>query len=304
MERDASGILLNRTNSHCMSITYWSETICTAWSLVYQGRSHQIWSGQVRCACATTRYARGCRGMLPPEKFGNLGAMRLILRQFLGQYNASRRPDDSKFQLVPVCLGELCGCQPSSGTKWQCQASHDEGKSGPVETGLTELVATALYMRVRWKYFVKSITPVMLTLERHIIGLLSQSVDQYRCDQWNPNLYLLIAAILHFAYCMPVHTLVSPWTVYTLQKLKCNSHSRFTCNVHVYSAHVYSAEKWVTCWAKLTECCSDLQMRLCKLLFTFHGPYMWLTWHTSPAFHACWHAVAHRCLTMSHNSWP
>ena len=62
---------------------------------------------QVRCVCATTRYARGCRGMLPPEKFGNLGAMRLLLRQFLGQYNASRRPDDSKFQHGSCVLGGI-----------------------------------------------------------------------------------------------------------------------------------------------------------------------------------------------------
>ena len=29
-----------------------------------------------------------------PENFWNLEAMRLLLRQFLGQYDASRRPDD------------------------------------------------------------------------------------------------------------------------------------------------------------------------------------------------------------------
>ena len=108
----------------------------------------------------------------------------------------------------------------------------------------------------------------MLTLERHINGLVSQSGDQYRCD---PKPIPINSSYSSFCL-LPVHTLVSFWTVYTLLKLKCNSHLHFT---------------WVTCWAKLTECRSDLQMAdkwLCKLLLICHGLYMWLTWHTSPGF--------------------
>ena len=37
--------------------------------------------------------ARGVWGHGPLEIFGNLEAMRLLLRPFLGQYDASRRPD-------------------------------------------------------------------------------------------------------------------------------------------------------------------------------------------------------------------
>ena len=121
----------------------------------------------------------------------------------MGQYNASQRPDDSKFQHGTCVLGGLCGCPPSSGANWQYQASHDEGKSGPVETGLNKPAATALYMRVIRKYCIVFLfQKYNTTLERHIIGLVSQSVDQYGCDQWNPNLYLLIVAILHFACCL------------------------------------------------------------------------------------------------------
>ena len=36
----------------------------------------------------------GSGGMLPHKNFLNLGAMRLLLRPFLDQYDASRRPDD------------------------------------------------------------------------------------------------------------------------------------------------------------------------------------------------------------------
>ena len=202
----------------------------------------------------------------------------------------------ASFNMVPVYLGALCGCPPSSGTNWQCQASHDEGKSGLVETGLTRPAATALYMRVRWKYcivflFQKYNTSYAHTW-KHIIGLVSQSVDAINGIQTYSS---------YSSFCLlPVHTLVSFWTVYTLLKLKCNSHLHFKCNV-------YSAEEWVTCWAKLTECHSDLQIAdkwLWKLLFICYGLYMWLTWCTSTAFHVCWHTLAHKCLTMSHNSWP
>ena len=53
-----------------------------------QGHSCQIWAGS---ALARTLYPRGAWGHAPPEK---LGTMRLLLRPFLGQYDAFRRPDD------------------------------------------------------------------------------------------------------------------------------------------------------------------------------------------------------------------
>ena len=73
--------------------------------------------------CAQQCDTLGCVGQAPPEIFG--WATRLFLRQFLDQYNASRRPHDSKFQHGTCGLGGLCGCPPSSGANWQCQASHD-----------------------------------------------------------------------------------------------------------------------------------------------------------------------------------
>ena len=45
--------------------------------------------------------------------------------------------------MVPMCFGALRGRPPSNGANWNRQASH-EGKSGPVETGLTGPAATAL----------------------------------------------------------------------------------------------------------------------------------------------------------------
>ena len=41
-------------------------------------------------------------------------------------------------------LMALHGRPPSYGAKWQRQASHSEGKSDPVKTGLTSLTAMAL----------------------------------------------------------------------------------------------------------------------------------------------------------------
>ena len=38
--------------------------------------------------------ARGVCGYAPPGNFCNLKAMRLLLRPFMGQYDASQRPDD------------------------------------------------------------------------------------------------------------------------------------------------------------------------------------------------------------------
>ena len=55
------------------------------------------------------------------------------------------------------------------------------------------------------RHWSKYNTSYTLTFERHIIHLVSQSVDPYRCDQWNSNLYLLIPVILHLAYCRCTH---------------------------------------------------------------------------------------------------
>ena len=59
-----------------------------------QGHSHQIWSDWVGSVCTKMPYPRGAWGHAPPGKFWNLGAMRLLLRPILGQYDASRRPND------------------------------------------------------------------------------------------------------------------------------------------------------------------------------------------------------------------
>ena len=74
--------------------------------LVWQGRSHQIWTDQVGSAPARMIYPRGIWGHAPPGKFLNLGA-RLLLRPILGQYDASRRPNDSVFlinAILPIAL--------------------------------------------------------------------------------------------------------------------------------------------------------------------------------------------------------
>ena len=66
--------------------------------LVYnhKGRAVAIRFGAVRLVVhAQERYTLGGPGgMLPQKNFLNLRAMRLLLRPFLGQYDASRRPDD------------------------------------------------------------------------------------------------------------------------------------------------------------------------------------------------------------------
>ena len=63
-------------------------------TMFVQGRSHQIWSDQVGCADARMLYPGGVWGYAPPGKFWNFGAMRLLLRPFLGQCDASRRLED------------------------------------------------------------------------------------------------------------------------------------------------------------------------------------------------------------------
>ena len=63
-------------------------------NLVLQGRSHQIWSGQVSGVCVSAQQLGGSGGMPPQKIFWNLEAMGLLLRPFLGQNDASRRPDD------------------------------------------------------------------------------------------------------------------------------------------------------------------------------------------------------------------
>ena len=68
------------------------------------------------------------------------------------------------------------------------------------------------YTRIRCKYCIallESTTPAIAhTWKAHhwlSVSVLYHKVDQYyyRCDQWNPNIYLLIAAILHLACAHP-----------------------------------------------------------------------------------------------------
>ena len=61
----------------------------------FSGHSHQIWTGQVSGACISMQHLGGSGGMLPPqENVWNLEAMRLLLRPFLDQNDASQRPDN------------------------------------------------------------------------------------------------------------------------------------------------------------------------------------------------------------------
>ena len=68
-----------------------------------QGRSHKIWSGQVSGACVSTQQLGGSGGMPPPDNFWNLEAMRLLLRPFLGQNDASRRQSFTCMNIYPFC---------------------------------------------------------------------------------------------------------------------------------------------------------------------------------------------------------
>ena len=52
-----------------------------------QGHSHKVWSGQASGGCICAQQVGGSGGMPPLN-------MRLLLRPFLGQNDASRRPDD------------------------------------------------------------------------------------------------------------------------------------------------------------------------------------------------------------------
>ena len=126
--------------------------------MYHQGHSRHVWDGQVHKHAT----ARGGWGHAPLENFWNLEAKRLPLRPFLGQCNAPRRPDRSlisqatpfadepglrdynrcleerkgveefcrtvrshptSLNMLPVCLLALCGCPPSNGAIWRCQAS-------------------------------------------------------------------------------------------------------------------------------------------------------------------------------------
>ena len=57
------------------------------------------------------------------------------------------------FQHSSYVLGDLLGHLLSNGTNWRRQGSYEWGKSGPAETGLTGLMATAVENEVYWCSF-------------------------------------------------------------------------------------------------------------------------------------------------------
>ena len=73
-----------------------------------QGRSHQIWSSQVSGACVSAKQLGGSGGIVPQKFFLNLEAMRLLLRPFLDQNDASRRPDDRVLHAWSSTLSARC----------------------------------------------------------------------------------------------------------------------------------------------------------------------------------------------------
>lgn len=79
---------------------------------------------------------------------------------------------------------------------------------------------------------------LQLTLERHTIGLVSQSYHKvdYKCNQWNPVLYLLIAAILH---------LVCEHTCILLNCLHSTCYVKPTCNSWLESVLWSSIDEWM-----------------------------------------------------------
>ena len=98
-----------------------------------QGRSHQIWSDQVGSACIRMLYRRGAWGHASPGKFWNLGAMRLFLRPNLGQYDASRRPNNrvshSTHCVIHQCtLGHCVGVRHTMALIGNTRQSHEWGE--------------------------------------------------------------------------------------------------------------------------------------------------------------------------------
>ena len=109
----------------------------------------------------------GVWGHAPPEKFWNLEAMKLLLGHiiyiyiFLAQYDASWRPDDSfidskEFFALFAAIsqastrhlrawGPCVGVRRATALIGDTKQATSEGKSGPVETGLTGPAATALH---------------------------------------------------------------------------------------------------------------------------------------------------------------
>ena len=76
-----------------------SSTPAWRWKTLYrQCRIHQVLSGQVCCACVSTLQLGGSGSMLS-RKFRGYEIASVALRPFLGQYNASQRPDDRVSQL-------------------------------------------------------------------------------------------------------------------------------------------------------------------------------------------------------------
>ena len=53
----------------CKTTDYATYYMCKIYQLIFQGRSHQIWSDQVGSARIRTLYPRGVWGHAPPGKF-------------------------------------------------------------------------------------------------------------------------------------------------------------------------------------------------------------------------------------------
>ena len=116
-----------------------------------------------------------------------------------------------------------------------------------------------------------------------------------RVSQWNPNVYLLIAAILPLACAHPCVFLNCLNSTKTQVQL-----IRYTCVFYV---------KCIQCRIMsglLSLGHPKLQMAkwLCRFLFAWPLHATDLAYITGFLMCMYWHALAQKCLMMSHNSWP
>ena len=86
--------------------------------------------------------ARGVWGHAPPENFWNLEALRLLLRPFLSQYDASWRPDDRVSDVCPLHCTTLVWLSDRSLTSQATPFTDEAWKKEKLLEDLDELYRT------------------------------------------------------------------------------------------------------------------------------------------------------------------
>ena len=127
---------------------------------------------------ARTQYTWGAWGHAPPEKFWNLGVIRLLLRPCFDQHDASWRPDDRVHINIILTIASY-----STGVSFSIQFAY-RPKATPFAGEACETNRSLVRMKSRWKEDSRNSSVTLFTVVPMCFGTLCGHPPSKNANSW------------------------------------------------------------------------------------------------------------------------